>query len=518
MPTCFFFFFLLTFFLIYPPVISSPSSKSNHRRPHHHHHRRILHQPLFPFESLPPTTQPPVTSPQPQPQQQPKYPFSSFSPPTKGNPFFPFYPSPPPPPPPSASLATFPANISSLVLPQSSSKPISRRLVAIAASLSLISVVLVVSVVAFVLYHRRHQSFTDKKALRTDSIRLFPPNTAASDGGHKPTRNVSSTSSEFLYLGTLRGIDEDGRQAGNSSNAGASSMPAYQKLGSPELRPLPPLPRQNFRQNYSNAEFDSNRDNEEEEDEFFSPRSSSVEKGSPPPGPGSCSPRVFLGVEAENLGGGSSDSGTASLCPSSNSVSPSISMSSSPFIALNLSPRSFGSKSPDSVVGFPAPSRPPPAIPPQNGKTSSPSPPSTPQKRNSGPTQNSPARDSDVPEQIQQHPSSCEMVSEKYVPPMKSHPPPPPPLPPPGFWEIPFAPTSFNREGPPVLVTPTRPVVFQNPESVSSPLEPAPQNLETMDRSGETPKPKLKPLHWDKVRASSNRAMVWDQLKSSSFQ
>jgi hypothetical protein len=30
--------------------------------------------------------------------------------------------------------------------------------------------------------------------------------------------------------------------------------------------------------------------------------------------------------------------------------------------------------------------------------------------------------------------------------------------------------------------------------------------------------PKLKPLHWDKVRATSDRAMVWDQLKSSSFQ
>lgn len=31
-------------------------------------------------------------------------------------------------------------------------------------------------------------------------------------------------------------------------------------------------------------------------------------------------------------------------------------------------------------------------------------------------------------------------------------------------------------------------------------------------------KPRLKPLHWDKVRASSDRAMAWDQLKSSSFQ
>ncbi|KAK6152791.1 hypothetical protein DH2020_012430 [Rehmannia glutinosa] len=31
-------------------------------------------------------------------------------------------------------------------------------------------------------------------------------------------------------------------------------------------------------------------------------------------------------------------------------------------------------------------------------------------------------------------------------------------------------------------------------------------------------RPKMKPLHWDKVRATSERATVWDNLKSSSFQ
>ncbi|VAH82795.1 unnamed protein product [Triticum turgidum subsp. durum] len=40
-------------------------------------------------------------------------------------------------------------------------------------------------------------------------------------------------------------------------------------------------------------------------------------------------------------------------------------------------------------------------------------------------------------------------------------------------------------------------------------------NADHGDKSEETtPRPKLKPLHWDKVRASSDRAMVWDQLKS----
>jgi hypothetical protein len=36
---------------------------------------------------------------------------------------------------------------------------------------------------------------------------------------------------------------------------------------------------------------------------------------------------------------------------------------------------------------------------------------------------------------------------------------------------------------------------------------------------GDEARPKLKPLHWDKVRASSDdRDMVWDRLKSNSFQ
>ncbi|XP_024030618.1 formin-like protein 1, partial [Morus notabilis] len=40
---------------------------------------------------------------------------------------------------------------------------------------------------------------------------------------------------------------------------------------------------------------------------------------------------------------------------------------------------------------------------------------------------------------------------------------------------------------------------------------------DSVEKVEETPKPKLKPLHWDKVRASSDREMVWDQLRSSSF-
>lgn len=77
--------------------------------------------------------------------------------------------------------------------------------------------------------------------------------------------------------------------------------------------------------------------------------------------------------------------------------------------------------------------------------------------------------------------------------------PPPPPPPPARLWEA--APPT----GPPELVAPSRKVESGEKGGLRN-------------SSGEMMKPKLKPLHWDKVRASSDRAMVWDQLKSSSFQ
>lgn len=48
-------------------------------------------------------------------------------------------------------------------------------------------------------------------------------------------------------------------------------------------------------------------------------------------------------------------------------------------------------------------------------------------------------------------------------------------------------------------------------------LPPIVETAEKAEKMDDTPKLKLKPLHWDKVRASSDREMVWDQLRSSSF-
>ena len=447
--------------------------------------RRVLHEPFFPLGSFPPTPAP-AYSPHAQPQQQqPKFPFSSSS---SNRPFFPAYASPPPPPSPMA-LATFPANISALAFPRPSSrKRVSLKLVAIAVGVSLAAVA-VIAVAALLLHHRRRH---DGKEPRSDSLRLFPANAAVSDGAqhHKQPRNSNSgASSEFLYLGTLvnsRGnVDDDA--AANSSNAGAkrsaSASPSYQRLSSPELRPLPPLPRQNFRHSFRSADVGSSGDDEDEE--FFSPRGSSS-----PVGAGSSSRRAFPAVEAENFRSRSVDSRTPSY-PSSNTASPASSTSNSP--------------PPTATVNFsaPPPLRPPPPPPPRRSRSHSPA----------SETEELGRRISDV---SGGSPQKSETVSVEI--PIAKPPPPPPPPPPPRFWEIPFDPPPVHDPnfGPPPLVPPSRPVVFQNPLP-ESPLE-QPQGSEAPEKKGENPKPKLKPLHWDKVRASSDRAMVWDQLKSSSFQ
>ncbi|XP_031102438.1 formin-like protein 11 [Ipomoea triloba] len=81
--------------------------------------------------------------------------------------------------------------------------------------------------------------------------------------------------------------------------------------------------------------------------------------------------------------------------------------------------------------------------------------------------------------------------SEPYCPSTSVPPPPPPPPPPPRPCLPPFA-----KGGPPPPPSPPPPPAGKD----GSPL------------------PRLKPLHWDKVRAAPNRSTVWDQLKPSSFE
>ncbi|KAJ8755168.1 hypothetical protein K2173_018966 [Erythroxylum novogranatense] len=490
-----------------------------------HHHRHLLHQPLFPLNSaVPPATQPPSQSPQSQSQpQQPKYPFSS----TPTNPqksFFPTVQSPPPPTPPSNPLTSFPANISSLLFPHPPSSSLSAHhlIVTISISLSLLFAAVLAALSAFLVYSRRHHhhrhptiTTTSDKTSRSDSLRLFPPNSIPSDGSPKPPKlphrpGIPNTSAEFLYLGTLAnsrtGLD-DHQKITFSSNAGVkigTSSPPYEKLGSPELKPLPPLPKHNYTPSYRSGEVLVSSHNEddsdtEEDEEFFSPRGSSGRKESLHENPvplGSSSNREFQVIQGEIFGSKSFNSRAASQ-PHSNSSSPENSVSTSLSSMSNSSPKSIKFESSDTIISIPASSSPV-----------------------SSSTQNPLQQSSGFMGQKQKSPVAAESLPKQFAP--VKLPPPPPPLPPSRFWEIPVKgpvaqEVNWERSGCPILLTPSGPAFVQNAVS-SSTTEQLPSNS-TLERSEETtPKPKLKPLHWDKVRASSDRAMVWDRIKSSSFQ
>ncbi|KAH8484455.1 hypothetical protein H0E87_028789 [Populus deltoides] len=504
------------------------------------HHRHLLHQPFFPLTPSITPTQPPSSSPQP----QPKYPFtatpsnnnnSNHSNPQK--PFFPTLPSPPPPTPSTPTLSTFPANISSLLLPHQSSSPHHNLIIAISISLSLLFAALLALFSAFFIYSRRKtQPFSPQKGSRSENLRLYPQNTIPSDGSPKPPKlphrpGVVSTSSEFLYLGTLvnsrAGIDDPDKLT-SSNNTGlkigvsSSSSSQYQKLGSPELRPLPPLPRHNYTPTYrsgevlvssSKEEDEVDRDTDEEE-EFFSPRGSSGRKETSHESPvrvDSSSRREIQGTQGEVFGSRSFNSRTASY-PESNFCSPSKSVSSSVSPVSNSSLRSGESKSPETIISFPAPF--------QSIKRSSPPISSSSSRRDSGEMQSSLERNLSFSGQNEQVPVRRESASKQFVP--VKLPPPPPPPPPPRFWEMPMGvrvtqEMNLGSSGPPVLVTPTRSVLVQNHAMPVLGTEQM-QSKGSVERNEESMKPKLKPLHWDKVRASSDRAMVWDQIKSSSFQ
>ena len=93
--------------------------------------------------------------------------------------------------------------------------------------------------------------------------------------------------------------------------------------------------------------------------------------------------------------------------------------------------------------------------------------------------------------------------------------------------------SSSSFRFPPLLLhsetSPNEGVLKQTGPARPPPLPPPPQFCEIPattspsppsdpEKREETLKPKLKPLHWDKVRASSSHVMVMDQTKSNSFQ
>ncbi|MCE3051484.1 hypothetical protein HAX54_049954 [Datura stramonium] len=385
---------------------------------HIHHPRRLLHQPLFPFHNKTKT----------------RFPSPHF------HPFFSLFPPSPPPPPPSNDFATFPANISSLIFPhssRSSNKSITSKFIAILISVSILSAALVIALVLFFFLHHRNPQREDKSYddhERNDSLRLVSPNTTPS--------HVEIVQKAPSHVSCIE-VNKDVAQSSTAPNDYVSLN--YQRIGSPELRPLPPLPRRYFKK------IESFED--EEEEEFFSPGGSSGGRGSPNFMQRSLNQYQYLNYNSSN-----------------------DSLSNSPSGELGL-------------VHFP--SRPRFILRPveQRPMSSSPS-------LSSGSTHNSPA--SQISSFSSKNPESTMSKFKKPMRYLSIRLPPPPPLPP--------ARVVLENGGP------SMPISFQSDNVICE------SSKAVERRNEESMKPRLKPLHWDKVRASSDRAMVWDQLKSNSFQ
>lgn len=341
---------------------------------------------------------------------------------------------------------------------------------------------------------------------------------------------------------------------------------ASRKMDSPEIHPLPPLHGQSLRLNQGNADVISRRT--EDDEEFYSPKES-LDGRESSIGTGSVSRRDFAAVEVKNFDGSTSSSSYSSSSSASDSPVRSVSLSISP--PVSLSPKISQPKSPELLalrtappLQYPSPPSPPLAdfvpILVINGESDSPSPPSSssPERYSSKSIGSSPRisnvwdQNVESPVRISNHieqntPVSpppllisipaCVQTPPPPPPPLISIPasvqPPPPPPPPCKYWDSPKTPAPPISKPPsklPVLVTPLRPIELESPVLISpmelpsntQPIEKNEQSIQGLssDTGGnneETPKPKLKTLHWDKVRASSDREMVWDQLKSSSF-
>ncbi|XP_047051176.1 formin-like protein 14 [Lolium rigidum] len=246
--------------------------------PHHHHHHTPRSPPPSPPQlnpappapttppkqapavTIPPASAPPPTPtpttpiPTPTTPPPPPTPTSTATPTPDAYPFtnYPFFPTSSPPPPlpeqpsPDASR-TFPANITNLVAPNSPTPsgpprrfPLFQALLLAFLSLFLLLLSILLSVLLFRRIRPAHHAPAPSPSAASSSRRDNHGDDAEQgdddDEGRSlkpPPMPTSSTnpSTEFLYLGTL------------ASSATPPPPSTHLRPGSPELRPLPPLPR-----------------------------------------------------------------------------------------------------------------------------------------------------------------------------------------------------------------------------------------------------------------------------------
>ncbi|KAG7576421.1 Formin FH2 domain [Arabidopsis thaliana x Arabidopsis arenosa] len=459
---------------------------------------------------------------------------STFSPP-----FFPLYsssspPSPPPPqplPPPAPTFATFPANISALVLPRSPKPQTSSRTLLIPAISAVLAVATLIAL-AFFLYGRwrgqiRHFKDESKSLASDQSQQQTLPCPPPRNNTTENKLSVAPSTSDVLYLG----------------NVVTSSGSGFVKPESPEISPLPPLPARSFLlQHNSEANLD---EEEEEDDDFYSPLASvagqeSRDRRINPYSNCSCSISSHSDSPAM--------SPSATISPPMNSTAPHWSSTqnpqspSSPERTVRNNKRYGGASLRmfslwNQNLGFPrissastSPERGMIRTPDAYARSSMYSSVSTTPDRffrkvlDSSPprwndfsrnvkslflssTSASPARDFciNISESSRSLKSSWENAELHTTEQGESAAPaatlPPPQRPPPAMPE------------PPPLVPPSQSFMVQKSGKKLSFSE-LPQSC--WEGTTERPKPKLKPLPWDKVRPSSRRKTTWDRLPYNS--
>ncbi|TXG59293.1 hypothetical protein EZV62_013866 [Acer yangbiense] len=460
--------------------------------------RRILHQPLFPESSAPP----PGTESSPPPPSPPPPGTPAF--PNPDQPFFPEVPTGPgqdqnQKPPPTTTTTT---TNGSIPIPAATQPAKPAKKVAIAISVGIVTLGML-SALAFFLYrHRAKHPGESQKLVGPNSQRFHD----------EPAAGVPPSS--FLYIGTVEPSTRSVSEANGSPYHKLNSVKRSDRYRpSPELQPLPQLskpPSPPVAAAMSASASSSLSDEESNDTAFYTPQCSSINNDD------YYTPvTVSVSRPAVNVNG--NGNGVLNSVPHSKRTSPRSRL-------LIASPEMKHVIIPSIKQPQPPPPPPPPpllqsrhqdsplqAIPysPKRPKFSSPPPPPN----------------MELLRSLNSNPSSQTVKIPVPPPP----PPPPPPL------------TTPRKVGS------SEKSVSSTPTSTTIPVLPKPQSWNSTPKSSsgsgrsyksaaeeangsggasektegdsmDGAKPKLKALHWDKVRATSDRATVWDQLKSSSFQ
>ncbi|CAH8291053.1 unnamed protein product [Eruca vesicaria subsp. sativa] len=206
-------------------------------------------------------SQAPLTDPSTStPTGLPFFPADGLTSPSPPPPPLPTLPMPPPAPlpPSSPTYATFPANISALVLPRSPKPHTASKTLLIPVISAVLAAAIAIGVALFLYGKWRGQNRNfkdDPKSVVASDITTSEQAPCPLPRNTEDKLTVSSSTSNVLYLGNV-------------------STSGFVKPESPEICPLPPLSSRSFQQQSSEEE------EEEEDDDFYSPLASIAGKES----------------------------------------------------------------------------------------------------------------------------------------------------------------------------------------------------------------------------------------------